>query len=192
MNKRILAGTGAAVAAAGALAGAAYLRLTRPPVGNPDVPEPAKEVDLERYLGLWYELGRYENRFERGAEAVAARYSLQPDGKIRVLNSCRLGSIDGPPRDAEGKAFAVPGSGNAKLKVAFFGPLYVGNYWILDHADDYGWSIVGEPSGRYLWLLSRTAHPADELRDAIEARVKALGYDWSRVRMTQHAGAPVR
>lgn len=187
MNKRLLAGTGAAVAAVGAIAAAAYLRLTQPPIGNPKVPEPANDVDLERYLGLWYELGRYENRFERGAEAVTAHYSLRPDGKIRVFNSCHLGSVDGPRKDAEGKAFPIAGSGNAKLKVSFFGPLYVGNYWILDHSEDYSWSIVGEPSGRYLWLLSRAPHPADEVRSLIEARVKELGYDWSRMRPTQHA-----
>ena len=181
MNKRILAGTSAAVAAAGAVAVAAYLRLRQPPVGNPKVPEPAKAVDLERYLGLWYELGRYENQFERGAEAATARYSLRPDGKIKVLNGCNLGSVDGPRKEAEGKAYPIAGSGNAKLKVSFFGPLYAGNYWVLDHAEDYSWSIVGEPSGRYLWLLSRSPHPANEVRSAIEARVKELGYDWSRV-----------
>ena len=186
MNKRILASTGAAVAAVSAVAAAAYLRLTQPPVGNPKVPEPAKDVDLERYLGLWYEIGRYENRFERGAEAVTARYSLRPDGKISVFNSCNLGSVDGPPGDAEGKAFPIAGSGNAKLKVSFFGPLYVGNYWVLDHSEDYAWSIVGEPSGRYLWLLSRTPHPTNEIRIEIEQRARALGYDLSRVRPTQH------
>ena len=80
----------------------------------------------------------------------------------------------------------MPGSDNAKLKVSFFGPFYVGDYWVLDHADDYSWSIVGEPSGRYLWLLSRTAQPDELTRNTIEARTRALGYDWSMVRMTQH------
>ena len=116
---------------------------------------------------------------------MTARYSLCLDGKIWVFNSCNLGSVDGPRKDAEGKAFPIEGSGNAKLKVSFFGPLYVGNYWLLDHSEDFSWSIVGGPSGRYLWLLSRTPHPATEIRSAIEERVRALGYDWSRVRSTR-------
>jgi apolipoprotein D and lipocalin family protein len=189
MNRRFLASAGVAAAAVGAVAAAGYLRLRRPPVGNPSVPQPAKPVELERYLGLWYELARYENWFERDAEAVTAQYSLHPDGKIRVLNRCNLGAVDGPRKEAEGRAFAVPGSGNTKLKVSFFGPLYVGDYWVLDHAEDYAWSIVGSPSGRYLWLLCRTAHPADAMRAEIEQRTRELGYDWSRVRHTQHPRA---
>jgi apolipoprotein D and lipocalin family protein len=101
---------------------------TRPmPVGNRRVPAPAKPVDLERYLGLWYEIARYDNGFERGCEAVTAEYSLRPDGLIRVLNTCRDGSPAGRARSSEGKARIVPGSGNAKLKVSFFGPFFLGN-----------------------------------------------------------------
>jgi len=80
----------------------------------------------------------------------------------------------------------VAGSGNAKLKVSFFGPFYVGDYWVLDHADDYSWSIVGEPSGRYLWLLSRSAEPSPQTRRLIEDRARALGYDTSLIRPTLH------
>ena len=58
--------------------------------------------------------------------------------------------------------------------------------WVLDHGDDYEWSIVGEPSGRYLWALTRTEKPSPELLRRLEERVKQLGYDWTLVRMTQH------
>ena len=75
---------------------------------------------------------------------------------------------------------------DARLKVSFFGPFYFGDYWVLDHADDYSWSIVGEPSGRYLWLLSRTAQPSPQARDAILTRARALGYDLTLIRPTQH------
>lgn len=75
----------------------------------------------------------------------------------------------------------VEGSGNAKLKVSFFGPFYVGDYWVLDRAEDYSWSIVGEPSGRNLWLLSRTAEPAVRMRETIMSRVRELGYDVSKI-----------
>lgn len=148
------------------------------PVGNADVPEPAKAVALNRYLGTWYELARYEHRFERGCEGVTAEYSLREDGHIRVVNSCREGAVDGVKKTAEGKAKVVEASRNAKLKVSFFGPFY-GDYWVLDHAEDYSWSIVGEPSGRYLWILSRKAVVSKPQMQALIDKVTAMGYDTS-------------
>ncbi|KQR76439.1 lipocalin [Burkholderia sp. Leaf177] len=154
--------------------------------GNDDVPEPAKAVDLDRYLGQWYEFARYENRFERGCEAVTANYAKREDGLISVINSCRKGSVNGAPKSVEGKAKIVADSNNAKLKVSFFGPFYVGDYWVLDHADDYTWSIVGEPSGRYLWILTREAKPSAQLRTALIDRARKLGYDVTLLRETLH------
>lgn len=173
-----------AAASVAALSGCATLQ--RGPVGNPAVPQPAKAVDLNRYAGLWYEIGRYENGFERGCEGVTAQYALRDDGLIGVTNSCRQGAVDGPIKTAQGKAKVVAGAQNAKLKVSFFGPFYLGDYWVLDRADDYAWSIVGEPSGRYLWLLSRTAQPSAQTRATIMERTQALGYDLSLVRETRH------
>jgi apolipoprotein D and lipocalin family protein len=155
------------------------------PVGNNAVPQPIKGVELDRYLGRWYEYGRYEAGFQKGCEAVTADYSLRDDGKIAVLNSCRKGGVAGKLSTAEGKAKIVDGAQNTKLKVSFFGPFY-GDYWVLDRADDYSWAIVGEPSGRYLWMLTRTAKPDDATKVLLETRVKELGYDWALVRFTQH------
>ena len=153
--------------------------------GNPNVPEPSQPVDLQLYLGKWYEIARYENRFETSCEGVTAEYGLLPDGKISVRNTCHADSPAGRERVATAKARIVPNSGNAKLRVSFFGPFYVGNYWVLDHAEDYSWSIVGEPSGRYLWILARAAHPDEALRESLFERAAALGYDTSRLRPTQ-------
>lgn len=155
------------------------------PVGNIRVPQPAKPVDLAQYLGRWFELGRYDNSFERGCEAVTAEYSLRPDGLIRVLNTCRAHSTDGPIRTAEGKAKVVEGSGGAKLKVSFFGPFFFANYWVLDHANDYAWSIVGEPSGKYLWILSRDPTPPAGVQSTLIESVRRLGYDTAMIRMTR-------
>lgn len=177
------------IAVAGAaLALGACATLQRGPVGNASVPQPAKAVDLNRYLGLWYEIGRYENGFERGCEGVTARYGLREDGLVSVVNTCRQGDPAGREKVSEGRAKIVEGSNGAKLKVSFFGPFFVGDYWVLDHADDYSWSIVGEPSGRYLWLLSREAKPSAEVRNAMLERARSLGYDLSLVRETRHGG----
>jgi apolipoprotein D and lipocalin family protein len=158
--------------------------LQKGPVGNTSVPQPAKAVEVERYLGKWYELARYEAGFQKDCEAVTAQYTLAAPDQIKVVNSCRRVTLDGKLTVANGKAKIVAGSQNAKLKVSFFGPFY-GDYWVLDHADDYSWAIVGEPSGRYLWLLSRTARPGDAALRDLTARAAALGYDTKLLRITK-------
>jgi apolipoprotein D and lipocalin family protein len=168
-----------------ALALSACASLTAGPVGNTAVPQPAKPVDLKRYLGLWYELARYDNRFERDCEGVTAEYRARDDGGIQVINSCHTDRPDGPLKIADGHAKVIPDAENAKLKVSFFGPFY-GDYGVLDHADDYSWSIVGEPSGRYLWLLSRSAKPSAAVRATLQSRITQLGYNTRLLRQTQH------
>ena len=89
---------------------------------------------------------------------MTADYSLQPDGTIIVTKI-----VAGKPQgrtEARGRAKVVDRLTNAKLKVSFFGPFY-GDYWVLDHADDYNWSIVGEPSGRYSSILAREPTPSE-------------------------------
>jgi apolipoprotein D and lipocalin family protein len=169
-----IVGIGGSIAAVGLLAVAGSWFFDRHAVGNVRVPEPAKPVDLKRYLGRWYEIARYEQRFERGCAGVTADYSLRADGRIDVLNRCRKsnGNID----EARGIAKVVDPVSHAKLKVSFFGPFY-GDYWVLDHADDYSWSIVGEPSGRYLWMLTREANPGAEATEQLIGRTRALGYN---------------
>lgn len=161
--------------------------IARPgPVGNSAVPEPAKPVDLSIYAGRWFEQYRYEAPFQKDMDEVSAVYTLNPDNSMKVVNSGRKGGPNGKLKQSTGKAKLADGEpqNSAKLRVSFFGPFY-GNYWVLDRADDYSWSIVGEPSGRYLWVLTRDAHPSSEQLAALESRVKALGYDWSLVRRTR-------
>jgi apolipoprotein D and lipocalin family protein len=154
--------------------------------GNPDVPEPAKPVDLARYAGKWYELARYDNRFERGCRDVTAEYVARSDGLIDVINACE--TAEGEHQVAHGRAKVVPDSGDAKLKVSFFGPFYTGDYWVLDHDEDYQWAIVGEPSGCYLWLLHREATPEPSQVSSLRQRAGALGYDLRKLRRTRQSG----
>ena len=171
----------AAALAALTLAGCAALG-PKHPVGNAAVPQPAKPVELSRYLGRWYEIARYDQSFVKDCDGVTADYALRGDGGLDVLNRCR--KPDGRITDAKGRAKIVDTATNAKLKVSFFGPFY-GDYWVIDHADDYSWSIVGEPSGRYLWLLNREAQPGEARVAELVARARALGYDTAMLRMTR-------
>jgi lipocalin len=40
-------------------------------------------------MGLWYEQFRYEASFEKDMEEVTARYSVNPDGTVKVVNRGR-------------------------------------------------------------------------------------------------------
>lgn len=133
-------------------------------------------VDIDRYLGTWYEIARYPNRFQKGCVAVTADYSLREDGKIRVVNACRKGGLDGPVKRIEGKAWVVDRETKAKLKVQFFWP-FRGAYWIIDLGRDYEYAVVGHPNRKYLWILSRSPEMGPELYEAILERLPRQGYD---------------
>ncbi|MBD3808988.1 MAG: lipocalin family protein [Sulfuricurvum sp.] len=137
-------------------------------------------LDLERYGGKWIEIARYENRFEQGCAGASADYTLK-DGKIGVLNRCydEKGSLTG---EANGEAYATDTS-NTKLKVTFFWPFY-GDYHVIMLADDYRYSVVGEPSRRYLWILSRNPKLSDDDKHRILTELPQLGYNPSKLYWT--------
>jgi apolipoprotein D and lipocalin family protein len=113
--------------------------------------ETVKNVDLEKYLGKWYEIAAFPQSFEKGCSCTTAEYSLRDDGKIEVKNSCIK---DGKPKIAIGKASVTDKKTNAKLDVTFFGP-FSGKYWIIALASDYSYAVVGHPNRKYLWILGR-------------------------------------
>lgn len=137
---------------------------------------PVAEFDLDRYLGTWYEIARYDHRFERGMQQVRAEYMLESPGHIRVVNSGV--DADGNPREAIGKAH--PGKRPGQLRVSFFWIFYA-DYNILALGERYEWALVGSRSPKYLWILSRTPTlPRTEL-EAILSRAAARGYDTTRL-----------
>jgi apolipoprotein D and lipocalin family protein len=140
-------------------------------------------VDLNRYLGKWYEIASYPAWFQRGCTASTADYALLPDGKIQVINRCRKDRTDGPLKESKGKAEVVDTKTNAKLKVWFFWP-FKGNYWIIDLDENYQWSVVGEPKRKYLWILSRTPTMEEKLYQEIISRLPTKGYDPAKLERT--------
>jgi apolipoprotein D and lipocalin family protein len=157
------------------------------PVGNPNVPAPAKPVDIDRYVGRYYELARYENIFQRGCEAVSADYSKIPGGMVRIVNTCHDKGIGNPARSVNGRAKLVEGSRNAKFKVSFLGPAFLGDYWVLDRAEDYSWAIVSDRSGKFLWLLHRQPTPGPAEIAFLVNRAKTLGFNTALLRFTKQA-----
>ena len=149
--------------------------------------EVVDSVDLKRYLGTWYEVASYPAWFQKGCTGSMAEYSLLPDGKIQVVNSCRKNTLDGKLKQAKGKAEVMDATTNAKLKVWFFWP-FKGNYWIIDLDPDYQWAVVGEPKRKYLWILSRTPTMDETAYRDILARLPQKGYDPSRLNKTAQVG----
>ena len=137
---------------------------------------PVAEFDLDRYLGTWYEIARYDHRFERGVEQARAEYTLEAPDRIRVVNSGV--DADGKRREAVGKA--KPGDRAGQLRVSFFWIFY-SDYNILELAEDYSWALVGSSSPHYLWILSRTPSLPAKVLDEILATARSYGYDTEKL-----------
>jgi len=138
--------------------------------------ETVDRVDLKRYTGRWYEIARYPHRFEKGCSSVTADYSLKDDGTISVLNQCILREYGDRAKKAQGRAKVIDTNTNAKLKVSFFWPFY-GAYWILKLDKDYQYAIIGEPSRKYVWILSRTPRIDNTLYEQLAEEIEKFGYD---------------
>jgi apolipoprotein D and lipocalin family protein len=151
-------------------------------------------LDLQRYIGTWYEIARYPNSFqEQCAGDVTATYTLLEDGEIRVVNRCR--SAAGDWSEAEGRARRQNSTGpDAKLEVRFapaflsFLPLVWGSYWVIDLAPDYSYAVIGGPEREYLWVLARTPQLPEPVYAEILLRLKVQGYDPGRLVRTHHTG----
>jgi apolipoprotein D and lipocalin family protein len=137
-------------------------------------------VDLSRYIGTWYEIASFPQRFQKGCTDSRAEYRIRPDGDFEVLNSClRNGKVD----TAKGRAWVVDKVTNAKLKVSFFWP-FRGNYWIIDLGKDYEYAVVSAPSMNYLWILSRTPQMEEQRYQEIASRLEARGFDIEKLNRT--------
>jgi len=147
-------------------------------------------LDTARYVGTWYEIAKYPNRFQRKCLSnTVANYTAQPDGTIRVDNRC---TQEGNKVDqAVGQARQVGGAGSPKLEVRFapawlsFLPMVWGNYWVIDLDPAYTLVAVSEPKREYLWILSRTARVEPQAYAALVQRLAGKGFDTSKLIVTK-------
>ncbi len=140
-------------------------------------------VDLPKYMGTWYEIARFPQRFEKNCTAVTATYQVRLDGDVDVVNQCHLGTINGKLKKSRAKAWVVNKETNAKLKVQFFWP-FAGKYWVIDLDENYEYAVVGHPNRKYLWVLYRHPHMPDELYSQITQRIREKGYDLTLLEKT--------
>ena len=134
------------------------------------------EFGLEKYLGTWYEIARYNHRFERGLVGVTATYSMRNDGKINVVNAGYRDSLNGKFSQATGKAKIPDPAVPARLKVSFF-LFFYGDYYVMELDKNYQWAVVGSRTDKYLWILSRTPELDPSVYSDILNRIKKRGYN---------------
>lgn len=135
-----------------------------------------QDFEIERYLGKWYEIARFDHRFERDLVGVTAEYSWREDGKIKVLNTGYKETLNGKLSEAIGKAKIPDINKAAKLKVSFFLFFYA-DYFVLELDNNYQWAVVGSSSDKYLWILSRTPQMDESLYNDLLNKLTTRGYD---------------
>jgi apolipoprotein D and lipocalin family protein len=144
-----------------------------PPVKTVD------EVDLDRYVGRWYEIAKIPNRFQKKCvRGTTAEYALREDGRIDVFNSCV--KKDGNQDEAKGVAKIEDTATNAKLKVSFVSLIgwrpFWGDYWVIGLDDDYQWAVIGTPDRKYGWVLARAPSLDDDTMNEVFAIIEKNGY----------------
>lgn len=142
-------------------------------------------VDLNKYVGRWYEIASFPQRFQAGCHCTTAEYTFTDDGYIIVENRCNKDSVTGKEVYIKGKAFIEKNSGNAKLKVQFFWP-FKAKYWIIDLSEDYSYAVVSHPNMKYLWILSRTPNLEKSIYESITNRLQEKGFDIDKIKRTKH------
>lgn len=146
-------------------------------IGHTGLPEGTTAVqgfDVNRFVGMWYEVGRLDHGFEKGLQHVTAEYQLRDDGGIRVINK----GFDLKRNQwniSEAKGYFIEGKEIGRLKVSFFGPFY-GSYNILDIDKDYTYALVAGPSRNYLWMLSRSKSPDNAVMQHLVEKAKSLNF----------------
>jgi apolipoprotein D and lipocalin family protein len=144
-----------------------------------------QSVDLNRYLGRWYEIARFPNRFERGCEDVTADYGLREDGRISVVNTCVK---EGVAEAIEGQAWVVAPGQLMVTFVPWLGSLAAGDYWVLHLEPDYSMAVVGAPTGSFGWILSRKPQLSKAMMQRALDVFAANGYDTAQLEIVAQSG----
>lgn len=147
--------------------------------------EPVKNFELNKYLGTWYEIARFDHSFEEGLEAVSAQYSLLEDGGVSVTNR-GFNPEEGEWEEAKGKAYFVDDESVGHLKVSFFGPFYSSYVIFFLDSRDYQYALVSGPNREYLWILSRDKNLPKSVVDMLITEASAAGYDTSKLILVDH------
>ncbi len=142
-------------------------------------------LELDRYAGMWYEIARSPNSFQKNLVGVTAEYQpIEGSDKVRVINRGHLGTLDGPIKSITGKAWVPDEERPGQLRVRFFWPLWA-PYWVVALDEDYRWSAVSDPGRKNLWVLARQPQMDTSLYERIVADLASRGFAVERLEKTQ-------
>ncbi|WP_294207841.1 lipocalin family protein [uncultured Chryseobacterium sp.] len=153
-------------------------------VGIPEGATAVKNFDADRYLGKWYEIARFDYRFEKDMDNVTAEYSKNPDGSIRVQNK-GYNYVKKEWKQSVGEARFVNDKTEARLKVSFFKPIWAG-YNVIELDDNYQYALVVGNNLKYLWILSRTTTIPENVRQKFLEKAKSIGYNTDELIWVKH------
>ena len=139
-----------------------------------------KELDLNRYVGKWYEIARFPHSFEKDLVGVTATYELMDNGKIRIINEGYKNTLDGKHSKAEGKAKVPDKSEPGKLRVSFFWDFY-SDYYVLELDENYRYAMIGSSSDKYFWILSRTPQMDESTYTMLLEKAQKRGYNLKKL-----------
>jgi apolipoprotein D and lipocalin family protein len=148
---------------------------------GPTAPEPKKPINLERFMGRWYEILRTPNLAQRNCYAAFQTWSEVSPGKFSIAQVCHSDSAGGSEHKVQTGAKVLDAPANTKFEASFFGGLLHRDYWVLDHADDYSWMIASTSNGKYVAALSRKPGLPKREVDAMLARVTGMGLETSKL-----------
>lgn len=153
-------------------------------VGIPKGATAVKNFDADRYLGKWYEIARFDYRFEKDMDNVTAEYSKNPDGSIRVQNK-GYNYVKKEWKQSVGEARFVDDKTEARLKVSFFKPIWAG-YNVIELDDNYQYALVVGNNVKYIWILSRTTTIPENVRQKFLEKAKSIGYNTDELIWVKH------
>jgi len=142
--------------------------------------EYVRSLDVQRYMGTWYEIARFPHKFEKNLVGVTATYTLNTNGSVKVVNAGHFLTLGGKLQMAAGRAKFAGEEQNGHLKVSFFLFFYA-DYFIMSLDDSYQWALIGSKSDNYLWILSRTPQMNKEVYNQLLEKARKLGYDLSKL-----------
>jgi apolipoprotein D and lipocalin family protein len=157
-----------------------------------EAPEPRRSLDLDRFMGRWYEILRTPNGNQRNCFAAYQDWSAQEQPArdaqhFHIRQHCHRGSPTGSDRVVNTSARVLNPPANTKFEASFFGGLIRGRYWVVDHAEDYSWMIATTEDGRFPALLARTPGLPAREQDRLKARMAEIGFDTGKL---QAVGEP--
>ena len=145
---------------------------------------PVKPFMVQKYLGRWYEIARFDFRFEKGLNNTSAEYSLNDDGTVKVVNR-GFDYNTNKCKQSVGKAKFVLSTSEGMLKVSFFGPFYSG-YNVIAIDADYKFALVCGKNHDYLWILSREKSIPEKIKNEYLQTAKRSGFDISKLVWVTH------